>query len=31
LQAALGQALERHGPTLIQIDQQQWYAGTSPQ
>ncbi len=24
LQAALGQAVERKGPTLIQVDQHQW-------
>jgi acetolactate synthase-1/2/3 large subunit len=24
LQAALGQAVERKGPTLIQVDQNQW-------
>jgi acetolactate synthase-1/2/3 large subunit len=26
LQAALGQAVERKGPTLIQVDQNQWQA-----
>lgn len=29
LQAALGRAVERNGPTLIQVDQQQWQAAVA--